>query len=226
MVYLEDIVHTLLPKLQKMKRMKFNKQSFLVIVFALIFLNFGCHRVRKEVVPDSMVTGRATISADEAILPLLNAEIGVFQSLYNFATIDCEYGSEYDAINLLLQEKTRLALVTRPLNQKEIESFKSRDLNSESIAIGYDAVALIVHPDNVTKALTASQITEILTGKLVNWSQIKNSEKEGKPDSSSILTGSVNSLLHEKPRIKMPNRQIAMRTVFAFDLVRIILYKR
>jgi len=162
-----------------MKWMKFNKQSFLVIVFVLIFLNFGCHRVRKDVIPDSMVTGQATIAADEAILPLLNAEVAVFKSIYNFATIDCEYGSEYDAINLLLQEKTRLALVMRPLNSKEIEFFKSRDLNSESIAIGHDAVALIVHVDNATKALTTSQITEILTGKLVNWSQIKNSEKEG-----------------------------------------------
>ncbi len=182
-----------------------NKQSQILIVLFLISFNFGCHRVRDKV-PDSMVTGQATIAADEAILPMMNAEINVFQNLYKFAEIDCKYGSEYDAINLLLQEKTRLALVMRPLNQKEIDFFKSRDLNSESIGIGYDAVALVVHIDNPIKALTTSQITEILTGKLVNWSQIRKSGKEGNikialDSESSGIIRSLNDSLHLNQKI-------------------------
>ena len=186
-----------------MKRM--NKQSTILIVLFLISFNFGCHRVRKEV-PDSMVTGHAVITADEAILPLINAEIDVFQSLYNFASIDCQYGSEYDAINLLLQQKTRLALVTRPLNQKEIEFFKSRDLNSESIPIGYDAVAIVVHVDNSQKVLTTVQVSKILTGELTNWSQISSSGKEGNikivldTESSGIIR-SLNDSLHLNQKI-------------------------
>jgi len=185
--------------------MKMNRQSILLIVLILISFNFGCHRVRKEV-PDSMVTGQTVIAADEAILPLINAEINVFQSLYNFATIDCQYGSEYDAINLLLKEKTRLALVTRPLNQKEIDFFKGRDLNSESIPIGFDAVALIIHVDNPVNVLSTSQISKMLTGELVNWNQISNSGKEGSikivldAESSGIIR-SLNDSLHLNQKI-------------------------
>jgi phosphate transport system substrate-binding protein len=182
-----------------------NRLSVLLIVLFFISFYFGCHRVRKEV-PDSMVTGHAVIAADEAILPLVNAEINVFQSLYNFATINCEYGSEYDAINLLLKEKTRLALVTRPLNQKEIEFFKGRSLNSESIPIGFDAIALIIHVDSPLKVLTTSQISGILSGELVNWNQISNSGKDGNikivlDSESSGIIRSLNDSLHLNQKI-------------------------
>ena len=185
--------------------MRLNRQSLLAIVLVLNFLNFGCHRVRKDV-PDSMVTGHTTIAADEAIFPLVNAEINVFQSLYNFASIDCKYVSEYDAINLLLQEKIRLALVTRPLNQKEIDFFKGRDLNSESIPLAYDAIALIVHVDNLTKILTTSQISKILSGEVFDWNQINNSGKVGRikmvldAESSGIIR-SLNDSLHLNQKI-------------------------
>jgi phosphate transport system substrate-binding protein len=185
--------------------MKLNSQSLLVIIVVLNFLNFGCHRVRK-VVPDSMVTGHTTIAADEAIFPLVNAEINVFQSLYNFASIDCKYVSEYDAINLLLQEKIRLALVTRPLYQNEIDFFKGRDLNSESIPLAYDAIALIVHVDNPVKVLTASQISKILSGEVFDWNQINNSGKVGRikmildAESSGIIR-SLNDSLHLNQKI-------------------------
>jgi phosphate transport system substrate-binding protein len=176
-----------------------------VIVLVLSFLNFGCRRVRKDI-PDSMVTGQATIAADEAILPLVNAEINVFKSFYNFASIDCKYGSEYDAINLLLQEKIRLALVTRPLNEKEIAFLKGRELNPESIPLAYDAIALIVHVDNPTKALTTSQISGILSGGLADWEQITSSGKTGNikmvlDSESSGIIRSLNDSLHLNQKI-------------------------
>jgi len=189
-----------------MKLIKSYKQPIIGFVFILVILNFGCRRVRKDVVPDSMVTGKTLIAADEALLPLVNAEIDVFTSQYNFATIDCSYGSEYDAINLLLQEKTRLAIIARPLNQTEIDYFKARKLNSESISLAYDAIALIVSSDNEAKALTLNQISKILSGELKNWNQISQTKKEGSiqmifdSESSGILR-SLNDSLHLNKKI-------------------------
>ncbi|MDP3643856.1 MAG: substrate-binding domain-containing protein [Bacteroidota bacterium] len=184
--------------------MMLNKQSLILIVLVLTSLNFGCHRVRKPI-PDSMVTGHTTIAADEALLPLINAELDVFHSQYNFATIDCKYGSEYDAINLLLQEKVRLALVTRPLNQKEMDFFKGKDINPESIILAYDAIAVIVHSDHAIKALTIAEISGILSGQLSNWAQLEQSGKTGSikqildTESSGIIRSLVDSLnLNEK----------------------------
>jgi len=185
--------------------MKLIRRSIFAIAAVLIFFNLGCHRVRKAV-PDSMVTGQAVIAADEAFLPLINAEINVFQNIYNFASIDCKYGSEYDAVNLLLKEKTRLAIVSRPLNQQEINFFKNKEITPESIPIGYDAVALIVSAGNEVKVITTLEISGILSGELNNWKQISNSRKEGNikivlDSESSGIIRSLNDSLHLNQKI-------------------------
>lgn len=154
------------------------KIKIILFFLAVVILGSGCRRVKKEV-PESMLTGQITIAADEALQPLLNAELDVFHSIYSYAKVDCQFVSEYDAINLLLQEKIRLALVARPLNQKEVDFFKSKSIIPESIPLGYDAVAVIVNSGNNTGALTIGQISGILSGKLVDWSQVKGSGLTG-----------------------------------------------
>ncbi|MBW8330843.1 MAG: substrate-binding domain-containing protein [Prolixibacteraceae bacterium] len=185
--------------------MKLNKRYLFLIIFVAIFMNFGCRRTKK-VVPESMVTGTTTIAADDALMPLMNAEIDVFQSIYNYASIDCKFVSEYDAVNLLLQEKIRLALVARPLNQKEIDYFKSIKIVPESIPLAYDAIAVIVHSGNNTTALTTYQISGILSGVLVNWEQVNGSGLTGgikqyfDTESSGIIR-SLNDSLHLNEKI-------------------------
>lgn len=152
--------------------------NFIVLLFCLVLGLTSCKSGKKEV-PNSMVTGKATIAADEALKPLVNAELDVFHSIYSFSSVNCEFVSEYDAINLLLQEKIRLALVTRPLVQKEIDYFKNIKINPESILLGYDAIALITPVSNQTLALTTRQIAGILSGEIRDWSQIKESGIKG-----------------------------------------------
>lgn len=182
-----------------------NRQFIILIALVMSSFIFGCHRVRKDI-PDSMVTGQTTIAADEALLPVTNAEIDVFQSMYNFATVNCKFVSEYDAINLLLQEQIRLALVTRPLNQKELNFFQKKEIRAESILLAYDAIAVIVPSGNSTKVLSMSQISQILSGTIVDWEQLSNSGKTGHirlifdAESSGIIR-SLNDSLHLNQKI-------------------------
>lgn len=182
-----------------------NRQFIILIALVMSSFIFGCHRVRKDI-PDSMVTGQTTIAADEALLPVMNAEIDVFQSMYNFATVNCKFVSEYDAINLLLQEQIRLALVTRPLNQKELNFFQKKEIRAESILLAYDAIAVIVPSGNSTKVLSMSQISQILSGTIVDWEQLSNSGKTGHirlifdAESSGIIR-SLNDSLHLNQKI-------------------------
>lgn len=154
--------------------MKWNKWHLLLIVFALA----GCHRAKKAV-PESMLSGEVTIAADEALLPVMNAELDVFHSMYNYSSVDCQYVSEYDAINLLLQEKIRLAIVGRTLDEKEMAFLKSKDLLPESIPLAYDAIALIVHAENGPMILTLGQISQIMTGSITDWKQLDQGGKSG-----------------------------------------------
>jgi len=181
------------------------KTQFVLIFLLVAFLVTGCRRTKKEI-PESMLTGQVIIAADESLRPLVDAEIDVFQSIYKYASINCQFISEYDAINLVLQEKIRLALVTRPLNQKEIDYFKSKDIFPESIPIAYDAIAVVVHPGNKLTALTTGQISRILSGELADWNQVKGSGLSGgiklifDADASGIIR-SLNDSLHLNKKI-------------------------
>lgn len=178
MDYLEDIGGTSLLKLKKRTGMIFRKNPLVFILFLSTFLWTGCHR-SKNTVPDTMLSGKAEIAADEALMPLMNAELDVFQSIYKYSSVECKFLSEYEAMNLLLQEKIRLAIVGRPLNQKEIDYFKSRDIVPESIPLAYDAIALIVPTENKILTLTTEQIRLILSGAISDWNQLENSGKSG-----------------------------------------------
>jgi len=186
--------------------MKLNKRYLILIIFSVSFLVFGCHSAKKNEVPESMLTGHGTIAADEALMPLMNAELDVFHSLYNFSSIDCKFVTEYDAINLILQEKIRLAIVTRPLNKKEIDFLKSKSIIPESIPLGYDAVAVIVNSENKIKTLTTKQIFQILSGDILDWKQIENSGRVGSinqvfDSESSGIIRSLNDSLHLNNKI-------------------------
>jgi phosphate transport system substrate-binding protein len=181
------------------------KPQIILIFLTVAFFVIGCHHAKNEV-PNSMLTGQATIAADEALQPFMNAEMDVFQSIYSYAKVNCQFVTEYDAINLLLHEKIRLALVTRPLNQKEIDYFKSINIVPESIPLAYDAIAVIVHPENKTIALTTGQISKILSGDLVDWNQVSGSGLTGgikqifDAEASGIIR-SLNDSLHLNKKI-------------------------
>lgn len=126
-----------------------------------------------------MLSGEVVIAADEALMPLMKAELAVFQVFYKYSTVDCKFLSEYDAINLLLQEKTRLAIVARPLNQKENDFLKSKQIFPESIPLAYDAVALIVQQGNQPISINIGQIAKIMSGSITNWNQLNVEGKSG-----------------------------------------------
>lgn len=175
------------------------------MVLATLLLASGCRRAKKEI-PNTMLTGQAVIAADEALMPLMNAELDVFQSAYSYASIDCRFVSEYDAINLLLQEKIRLAVVARPLNQTEIDFFNSIKIIPESIPLAYDAIAVIVHPENRVEEVTFAQISKIMSGEASEWSQIKDSRMTGNirqifDTKSSGIIRSLNDSLHLNNKI-------------------------
>lgn len=153
--------------------MKTNKGRLFFVLILSTVLWMSCGRTRKG--NDSMLTGEATIAADEALKPLVNSQLDIFHSIYQASKINCKFVSEYDAINLVLKEEIRLAIVGRPLEEKEVAYFKSKDIIPQSIAFATDAIALIVPASNGTMALSMDQVKKILSGEITDWNQIEGS---------------------------------------------------
>ncbi|MGE5429217.1 MAG: PstS family phosphate ABC transporter substrate-binding protein [Methylococcaceae bacterium] len=157
--------------------MKTNRGKLFFVLAMSTILLMSCGRTRTT--NNSMLTGETTIAADEALKPLVNSQLDIFHSIYQASKVNCKYVSEYDALNLLLKEEIRLAIVGRPLDAKEIEYFKTKDIIPQSIPFATDAIALIVPTSNGTMALTMNQIKQILAGEISDWNQIEGSGMSG-----------------------------------------------
>ena len=149
--------------------MKIERQLWLIgIVLLAVFSACGS----KSGSADTYSSGVIAIAADASFEPIIQEEIDVFESLCPLAGIVPRYTTEVEAINLLLKDSVRLAIVTRTLTKEEIESFHSRKFFPKEIKLATDGLALIVNRSNPDSLLSVRDFRRILTGEVKNWKEI------------------------------------------------------
>ncbi len=126
---------------------------------------------------DNPTTGTIKIAVDESLRPLLEAEVDTFVGTYHYAFIHVSYTSEAEAIDKLLKDSVRLAVVTRKLTNDEMEVFNKIKLIPTQIKVANDGVAIILNRSNSDSVLQFSQLQAIVEGKLTRWSQINRANK-------------------------------------------------
>jgi phosphate transport system substrate-binding protein len=123
------------------------------------------------------VTGHAagnaiTIKGSTTVLPVAQAAAEVFMEKNPGLKISVQGGGSGVGIASLLDKTTDIADSSRKIKPEEIEKAKAGGVNPNEIAIAIDGIAVIIHPTNSVKALTKTQIRDIFTGKITNWSEV------------------------------------------------------
>jgi phosphate binding protein len=65
-----------------------------------------------------------------------------------------------------------LGASSRPINEKELAEAARLGVKLEELVIGFDGIAVIVHPTNPVRALTIDQLSRIFTGEVRNWREV------------------------------------------------------
>jgi phosphate transport system substrate-binding protein len=128
---------------------------------------------------DTVVTGKLRIMVDEGYKPVIETSIDVFDSIYRQATIEPIYTSEAIAINALIRDSIQVIVVSRKLNDEELEYFKKRGFTPPMTPVAHEGVAFIVNPANKDTVLTVEQIKNMLTGKMTKWTDINAKNGSG-----------------------------------------------
>jgi phosphate transport system substrate-binding protein len=155
------------------------KNSILVGTLAVLFMVSCSERDKSGKQLDTITSGTIKIAVDESLKPLIDAEIGAFEGTYRDAHIEATYMSESEAINAMLLDSFRLAIVTRKLTPNEQAVLDKVQIPGRQMVIAKDAIALILHNDNPDTTLTMQQIQEIFEGKTSIWKQISSGNKIG-----------------------------------------------
>ncbi len=147
------------------------RNGFIFTIVSLLWISCA-ERDKAGKVLDTITTGEITIAVEEGYKPVIASCIDVFDSIYRTAKINPRYISEGEAVNALIQDSLQVIIIGRQLAVKELEYFQSRGFTPPTIPIAYDALAIILHPENRDTVLTMQQVSEILVGKAATWKDL------------------------------------------------------
>ncbi|MCR5887729.1 substrate-binding domain-containing protein [Hymenobacter sp. J193] len=132
-----------------------------------------------ENIDDTPTSGVLKVAVDATFEPIVKSHVDTFQQLYQYAKIQPQYVPESDAMEALLNNKVRVAIISRELTTEEKTHFERLKLFPRTTHVAIDALAIIVNPANADSLLTMSQLRDIFTGKATQWQQISRSSKLG-----------------------------------------------
>ncbi|UOQ54546.1 PstS family phosphate ABC transporter substrate-binding protein [Hymenobacter cellulosivorans] len=141
----------------------------------------GCNQYQGPVedTSDTPTSGTLSISVDETFAPILQSQVDTFQKLYPAARITASYKPEAEAMQDLMNNKVRVAVVTRQLNAQEQAEFQRLKIVPRIARLAVDGLAIVVHPSNADSLLTVAKLRDIFTGKLQQWPEVSGKKGLG-----------------------------------------------
>ncbi|MCY7351518.1 MAG: substrate-binding domain-containing protein [Cytophagaceae bacterium] len=127
---------------------------------------------------DTVSTGDIVIASDQSLQPLIEAEEMAFEASRKYAKITPKYVTELKAIEMLLNDSARVAVVTREFNARERKILAEQKFQYRSMKIAIDAVALITNDANADTLISTDQLRDVLTGKITQWNQLRRGGKQ------------------------------------------------
>jgi len=141
-----------------------NKLKVLLFIGAAVLVASCKQKPKKENVQQVTQVAKASFAADESCEPIAEQLKYVFNQTYNTG-VNIIYKSENDVLRLLLDDKVRLALLSRDLNVQEVKVLKQKNLSPETYRFAIDAIALIVNKASNDTLITIKEIKKMLNGK-------------------------------------------------------------
>lgn len=69
----------------------------------------------------------------------------------------------------LMDGSAQLGAASRGVKENEVAEARQRGIELREFVIGYDGIAVVVHPGNPVSELTVAQLSDLFTGKIRNW---------------------------------------------------------
>ncbi|MBA3970718.1 MAG: phosphate ABC transporter substrate-binding protein [Bacteroidetes bacterium] len=119
-----------------------------------------------------------TMKGSDTVLPLGQKEAEEFMKKDSTASLTVVGGGTGVGITSLAEGTTDIAMASRDLKTEEKLKFSEAKKDIEQVIIAYDALSVVVHPDNKVGQLTREQIEKIFTGEISNWKEVGGADEK------------------------------------------------
>ncbi len=129
------------------------------------------------------------IKGSDTVLPLSQKEAESYLKENPTESVIVTGGGSGVGISALLSGTTDIAQSSRKIKFDERQKLKESGQTVKEIIIAYDALAIVVHPDNKVSQLTREQLEGIFTGKITNWKEVGGEDLKIIPYSRETSSG-------------------------------------
>lgn len=140
----------------------------------IVILLSGCKE--SNVTPTK---GNIVIEVDDAVYPVIENEMIVFDSLYKDVKIELKKTTPMEGMVNLLNNKSKIFISTRYFNKKQSDFIDSQKLDVKIFKFCYDAVAIIGTKNNKTDEIRVDEIKDALMGKNLHYSFVLPQNSSG-----------------------------------------------
>lgn len=161
--------------------MKLSLRFTFVLVILLSTLFFCCKGENKD--KETILKGDVNILVDETLKPIIEDQIAVFEGQYG-ANINLISKSEKEAsLDFVADSTSRIIVLSRKLNDNEINHFKKLKIKPKVTAIGSDAIAFIINKQNRDTLVSLIDVVNFVKG--ISQNNIKGLVFDN-PNSSTV----------------------------------------
>jgi len=136
------------------------------LIYFLFFILSACGGEKSDPNLDTKDKGTINISADESFKPVIEAQVQVYEADHPNVKLNVHYKPEADCLNDLMIDSIRMVIVAKQITKDELNYVQdSLKMAADQMMMAYDAVAVIIHPDEEIHRFTMNEIKDILQGK-------------------------------------------------------------
>ncbi|MFC6876683.1 PstS family phosphate ABC transporter substrate-binding protein [Flavobacterium myungsuense] len=133
-------------------------------VFFILFFVSCNQKSETKNTNETILTGNTTIEVDETLKPIIEDQVQIFESLYK-AKINIAAKSEKEVIQSLLNNTSRIAILSRVLTKEETTFFENKKLIPKTTLFAKDAIALIANKNNKDTLIALQEVIDFVQNK-------------------------------------------------------------
>lgn len=118
------------------------------------------------------------IKGSDTVLPLSQKEAESFMKKNPTSKITVIGGGSGVGIAAFLDGTTDIAMSSRKMKMSEKMKLQDAGKAFKEVTIAYDALSVIVNPNNKVSQLTREQLEGIFTGKITNWKEVGGNDEK------------------------------------------------
>ena len=156
------------------------KKQFLtfLIIPVIGLMSCGGGNDAEHTTTQSTAKKNIVLKGSDTVLPLGQKEAETYMKKDSTASVSVTGGGSGVGITSLLDGTTDIAMASRDLKTEEKLKFTEKKKDIEKVIIAYDALSVIVNPENKVSQLTREQLEKIFTGELTNWKEVGGADEK------------------------------------------------